>query len=36
MNARADETEIERVAIHFEIMRGTHGWRIVGIQQSAR
>jgi glyoxylase-like metal-dependent hydrolase (beta-lactamase superfamily II) len=33
---RADETEIERVAVHFELLRGPLGWRIVGIQQSAR
>jgi glyoxylase-like metal-dependent hydrolase (beta-lactamase superfamily II) len=31
---RADGTEIERVAIHFELMRGSNGWRIVGIQQT--
>jgi glyoxylase-like metal-dependent hydrolase (beta-lactamase superfamily II) len=29
---RADGTEIERVAAHFEAARGTHGWRILGIQ----
>jgi hypothetical protein len=29
---RADGTEIERVAGHFEISRGPAGWRIVGIQ----
>lgn len=32
---RADETEIERVVIHFELQRGSHGWRIIGIQQAA-
>ncbi|MDT5129665.1 MAG: hypothetical protein QOI28_2037 [Mycobacterium sp.] len=29
---RADGTEIERVAAHFEVARGPHGWRILGIQ----
>lgn len=29
---RADDTEIERVAAHFEVARGPVGWRIVGIQ----
>ncbi|BBZ36518.1 MBL fold metallo-hydrolase [Mycolicibacterium confluentis] len=33
---RADDTEIKRVAVHFELVRGPHGWRIIGIQQSAR
>jgi hypothetical protein len=32
---RTDGTEIERVAVHFEVSRGQAGWRIVGIQQSA-
>ena len=29
---RADGTEIERLAVHFEVARGPAGWRIVGIQ----
>jgi glyoxylase-like metal-dependent hydrolase (beta-lactamase superfamily II) len=29
---RADGTEIERVAAHFEVARGPHGWRILVIQ----
>jgi hypothetical protein len=29
---RADGTEIERIAAHFEVARGSRGWRIVGIQ----
>jgi glyoxylase-like metal-dependent hydrolase (beta-lactamase superfamily II) len=29
---RADGSEIERVAAHFELARGPHGWRILGIQ----
>jgi hypothetical protein len=29
---RADGTEIERVAAHFEIARGAAGWRILGVQ----
>jgi glyoxylase-like metal-dependent hydrolase (beta-lactamase superfamily II) len=29
---RSDGTEIERLAAHFEVARGTEGWRIVGIQ----
>jgi hypothetical protein len=29
---RADDTEIERVAAHFEVARGPAGWRIVGVQ----
>ena len=28
---RADGSEIERVAAHFEIGRGSHGWRILGV-----
>jgi len=31
---RTDGTEIERVAVHFEVSRSQAGWRIVGIQQS--
>jgi hypothetical protein len=29
---RADDSEIERLAAHFEVARGPEGWRIVGIQ----
>jgi hypothetical protein len=29
---RADHTEIERLAVHFEVARGSAGWRVVGIQ----
>jgi glyoxylase-like metal-dependent hydrolase (beta-lactamase superfamily II) len=29
---RADGTEIERLAAHFEVSRGPEGWRIVAIQ----
>ncbi|WP_155929280.1 MBL fold metallo-hydrolase [Mycolicibacterium sp. CBMA 234] len=29
---RADGSEIERIAAHFELTRGAHGWRIIGIQ----
>jgi glyoxylase-like metal-dependent hydrolase (beta-lactamase superfamily II) len=29
---RSNGTEIERLAAHFEIARGSEGWRIVGIQ----
>jgi hypothetical protein len=29
---RADGTEIERVAAHFEVARGPQGWRILGVQ----
>jgi glyoxylase-like metal-dependent hydrolase (beta-lactamase superfamily II) len=29
---RADGTEIERIAAHFEVARGPRGWRILGIQ----
>jgi hypothetical protein len=29
---RTDGTEIERVAAHFEIARGSAGWRILGVQ----
>jgi len=31
---RSDGTEIERLAAHFEVARGSAGWRIVGIQAS--
>jgi hypothetical protein len=30
--SRADGTEIERLAAHFEITRGPAGWRIISIQ----
>ena len=29
---RADGSEIERVAVHFEVARGPQGWRILGVQ----
>jgi hypothetical protein len=29
---RADESEIERIAVHFEVIRTAGGWRIAGIQ----
>ena len=29
---RADGTEIERLAAHFEVARGPHGWRILVVQ----
>jgi hypothetical protein len=32
---RADQTEIERLAAHFELTRNSAGWRMVGIQTSA-
>jgi hypothetical protein len=32
---RADSTEIERLAAHFELGRNEEGWRIVGIQTSS-
>ncbi len=32
---RADGTEIERVAAHFEVARGPHGWRILGVQAAS-
>ena len=32
---RADQTEIERLAAHFELARSPAGWRMVGIQTSA-
>jgi hypothetical protein len=31
---RADGSEIERVAVHFEVARGSAGWRVVGIQEA--
>ena len=30
---RADDTEIERLAVHFEVIRTQEGWRIAGIQR---
>jgi hypothetical protein len=32
---RADGSEIERLAAHFEISRSQEGWRVVGIQLSS-
>lgn len=29
---RGDDSEIERLAVHFEVARGSAGWRAVGIQ----
>jgi hypothetical protein len=29
---RADDSEIERLAVHFEVARRSAGWRVVGIQ----
>jgi hypothetical protein len=29
---RADDTEIERLAVHFEVIRTQNGWRMAGIQ----
>ena len=29
---RADDSEIERLAVHFELARGAVGWRVIGIQ----
>jgi uncharacterized NTF2-like protein DUF6841 len=31
---RADDNEIERFAVHFEVARGSAGWRVVGIQEA--
>lgn len=30
----SDDTEIQRVAVHFELARQAEGWRVVGIQTS--
>jgi hypothetical protein len=30
---RADDSEIERLAVHFEVIRTPNGWRIAGIQR---
>jgi hypothetical protein len=32
---RADETEVQRQAVHFEVAKSTQGWRVVGIQSVA-
>lgn len=32
---RADDTEIQRQAVHFEVAKSTQGWRVVGIQSAA-
>jgi hypothetical protein len=32
---RADGTEIERLAAHFELSRGQAGWRIIGVQSKS-
>ncbi len=29
---RSDDSEIERLAVHFEVIRAESGWRIAGIQ----
>jgi hypothetical protein len=29
---RVDNTEIERLAVHFEVIRTESGWRVAGIQ----
>jgi hypothetical protein len=29
---RDDDSEIEWLAVHFEVTRGSAGWRLVGIQ----
>ena len=31
---RGDDSEIERLAVHFEVARGSVGWRVVGIQRA--
>jgi hypothetical protein len=31
---RADESEIERWAVHFELAKSEHGWRAVGVQST--
>ena len=30
---RADDSEIERLAVHFEVIRTERGWRMAGIQR---
>jgi hypothetical protein len=32
---RADESEIQRWASHFELVRSAKGWRVVGVQSVA-
>lgn len=32
---RADESEIQRWASHFELVKGAQGWRVVGVQSVA-
>jgi len=32
---RGDESEIQRLAVHFEVVRGAEGWRVVGLQSVA-
>lgn len=32
---RGDESEIQRWASHFELVRGVAGWRVVGVQSVA-
>lgn len=32
---RADESEIQRAATHFEVAKSEHRWRVVGIQSAA-
>ncbi len=29
---RADESEVERLVVHFEVIRTDKGWRVAGIQ----
>ncbi len=32
---RADDTEIQRWATHFEVAKAEHGWRVIGVQAAA-
>ena len=32
---RADDSEIQRWAVHFEVAKSDQGWRVVGIQSTA-
>jgi len=32
---RKDESETQRVAVHFEVPKGPKGWRVVGVQALA-
>ena len=32
---RADESEIQRFATHFELAKSEKGWRVVGVQATA-